>query len=338
MRIILVGFGTVGQSLARILHQDKARLVNEYGFEPVVTTIIDSEGFCTDAGGLNLATALEVKQKHGTVRKYPGQGRRVSDASEIISIEEAEVLVEATPSNFKSGEPGLSHIKEALSTGKHVVTSNKGPLVLAMPALLEFATHKARKLLFSATVGAGTPFLSFASKALPGLKILRIHGILNGTTNYILTQMDEAGISFSTALAEAQAKGYAEANPRNDVEGIDTAAKIVILGNWILKRNLSLQNVQTTGISKVTNKELKQARTSGRRIKLIGDLTESGQSVRPEEVAVNDPICVPGTLNALTVSTERGGDMTLIGLGAGGDQTASAIIRDLVDIRREYWT
>ena len=327
----------MGQALARILHQDRARLVKEYGFEPVVTTIVDSEGFCTDASGLNLETALVVKQKHGTVRKYPGQGRRLSEPSEIISREEAEVLVETTPSNFKDGEPGLSHIKQALSTGKHVVTSNKGPLVLAMPALLEFAAHKRRKMLFSATVGAGTPFLSFASKALPGLKILRIRGILNGTTNYILTKMDEEGISFSTALVEAQAKGYAEANPRNDVEGIDTAAKIVILGNLILKRNLSLQSIKITGISKVTNKELKQARTSGHRVKLVGELSQSSQGVRPEEVAMNDPICVPGTLNALTVSTERGGDMTLIGLGAGGDQTASAIIRDLVDIRGEYW-
>ena len=327
----------MAQALARILHQDRARLVKEYGFEPVVTTIIDSQGYCADPAGLNLETALVVKQKQGTVRKYPGQGRRLSEPSEIISREEAEVLVETTPSNFKDGEPGLSHIKQALSTGKHVVTSNKGPLVLAMPALLEFAAHKHRKLLFSATVGAGTPFLSFASKALPGLKILRIRGILNGTTNYILTKMDEEGISFSTALAEAQAKGYAETNPRNDVEGIDTAAKIVILGNLILKRNLSLQNIKITGISKVTNKELKQARTSGRRVKLVGELSQSSQSVRPKEVAINDPICVPGTLNALTVSTERGGDMTLIGLGAGGDQTASAIIRDLVDIRGEYW-
>jgi homoserine dehydrogenase len=336
LRIVLLGFGTVGQALARILTKDRDWLGKNYGFEPQVTAIVDSQGSCRDDDGLNLDLALKVKEKHGTVQRYPGKGERKTSNLQIISETEAEVVVETTPSNFENGEPGLTNIKQSLAAKKHVVTANKGPLALAMPALLELANHMRLQLRFSATVGGGTPFLSFASNCLPGERILAIHGILNGTTNYILTRMDEASLTFQKALAEAQEKGYAEKNPANDVEGRDTAAKIVIIANWILKRRISLKELEITGISKIGPESIRKAQTSGARVKLIGRLSGSEASVKPENVQVDDPVCVPGTLNALTFSTEHAGDMTLIGRGAGGEQTASAIIRDLVDVRSEY--
>jgi homoserine dehydrogenase len=205
-----------------------------------------------------------------------------------------------------------------------------------MPALLELASHTRMQLRFSATVGAGTPFLTFASKCLPGEKILGIHGILNGTTNYILTRMEEASLSFQKALAEAQEKGYAEKNPENDIGGLDTAAKIVIIANWILKRRMSINQLKVTGIRDILPQKILRAKKSGTRIKLIGRIADSETTVRPEEVPVDDPLCVPGNLNALSFSTEHSGDVTLTGRGAGGEETASAIIRDLVDIRTEY--
>jgi homoserine dehydrogenase len=336
LRIILVGFGTVGRSLARLLIKEKNWLVKTYGFEPQVVTIIDSQGLCRDENGLDLDLALKIKEKYGTVEKYPRKDEaRTTDRRAIAKVE-AEALVETTPSNFKNGEPGISNIKQALTSGKHVVTVNKAPLALAMPALLEMAAHKRLQLLFSGTVGAGTPFLSFASKCLPGEKILGVHGILNGTTNYILTRMENESIGYQKALAEAQRKGYAERDPTNDVEGLDTAAKIVIMANSVMKQRMVLEDVKISGISKVTSHRLEQAKRSGVKIKLVGRLTESTASVAPEEVPLNDPVCVPDTLNALTFSTEHAGDVTLIGHGAGGEQTASAIIRDLVDIRNEY--
>ncbi len=336
MRIILVGFGIVGRSLARLLIKEKDWLVKTYGFEPQVVTIIDSRGLCRDENGLDLDLALKTKEKYGTVQKYPRQGEAGNTDRRAIAEAEAEALVEATPSNFKNGEPGISNIKQALASGKHVVTANKGPLALAMPALLEMAAHKQLQLLFSGTVGAGTPFLSFASKCLPGERILGVHGILNGTTNYILTRMENESIGYQRALAEAQRKGYAERDPTNDVEGFDTAAKIVIMANWVMKQRKVLEDVKINGISKVTPQRLEQAKQSGARIKLVGRLTESTASVAPEEVPLSDPVCVPETLNALTFRTEHAGAVTLIGHGAGGEQTASAIIRDLVDIRSEY--
>lgn len=336
MRIILVGFGTVGQSLSRILARDKAWLVRNYGFEPQVTAIVDSRGSCRDDNGLNLELALKTKQKYGTVQRYPGNNDRKMNSSQIISETEAEAVVECTPSNFESGEPGLTNIKQALAARRHVVTANKGPLALAMPALLELADHTGVQLRFSATVGAGTPFLTFASKCLPGEKILGIHGILNGTTNYILTRMSESSSSFRSALAEAKAKGYAETNPANDLEGLDTAAKIVIIANYVLKRGISLNELEITGISNITSERIEKARRSGARVKLIGRITDSETSVKAEDVELTDPVCVRDTFNALTFSTEHAGDMTLIGRGAGGEQTAGAIVRDLVDIRSKY--
>ena len=336
MRIVLIGFGTVGQSLARVLTKQTDWLVKNYGFEPQVTAIVDSRGSCRDDNGLKLDLALKVKKKYGTVQKYPGTGGRKTNTQQIISETEAEVVIETTPSNFETGEPGLTDIKQSLSARKHVVTANKGPLALAMPALLELASHTRMQLRFSATVGAGTPFLSFASKCLPGEKILGIHGILNGTTNYILTRMDEASLSFQKAVTEAQEKGYAEKNPANDLKGLDTAAKIVILANWVLKRRISINKLEITGIENITLEKIGTAKKSGARIKLIGRLTDSQAVVKPEEVPADNPMCVPGNLNALSFSTQHTGDVTLIGRGAGGEETATAIIRDLVDIRREY--
>jgi homoserine dehydrogenase len=281
---------------------------------------------------------LKTKKKYGTIARYPEKGNRDSNGTKIISSGDAEVVVETTPTNFKDGEPGLSNIKAALAGGKHVVTANKGPLALAMPALLELADHRGLQLRFGGTVGGGTPFLDFAAKCMPGERIVRIRGILNGTTNYILTRMENASLSFEKALAEAQKKGYAEKDPTNDVEGYDTAAKIVIVANWVLKKRYSLRNLDITGITKVTLQKLKQAQASGAKLKLIGRIEESSASVAPEEVPMSDPTCVPDTLNALTFTTEHAGDITLIGPGAGGERTASAIVRDLVSIRQEFAT
>ena len=336
MRIILVGFGTVGQALTRVLYRDAQRIVQAYGFRPQLTTIIDSRGSCFDEAGLDIPLVLKTKEKYGTVAKYPRGGRRNDDSTRIISNGDAEVVVETTPTNFRDGEPGLSNIKTALSTRKHVVTANKGPLAMAMPALLELARHRNLELRFSGTVGGGTPFLDFAAKCMPGERITRIKGILNGTTNYILTRMEDSSLTFQKALAEAQKKGYAEKDPTNDVEGFDTAAKIVIIANWVLTKGLRLSDVSITGISKITTQRLRKAQASGATVKLVGRIGESSASVQPEEISADDPTCVPDTLNALTFSTEHAGDITLIGPGAGGERTASAIVRDLVSIRKEY--
>jgi homoserine dehydrogenase len=336
MRIIVTGFGAVGQNLAKILRDENERFVHSYGFKPSIVAVSDSQGYCADENGLDLNKLLKTKEEYGTVAKYPGKGEKNHGARSLIDEMEAEVLVDVTPTNFHDGEPGLSNIKTALANGKHVVTTNKGPLALAMPALLELAQHKDLRFRFSGTVGAGTPFLDFASKCLARDSITGVRGILNGTTNYILTRMEEGSVTLKKALSEAQTKGYAEADPTNDLEGLDTAAKVVIIANWVLKKRLSLKDLEIKGLDRINPEWLRKAKKNNMKVKLIGKIDQSQASVRLEEVPSGDPICVPGIMNALSYSTLHTGQVTLIGPGAGGEQTASAVIRDLIDIRGEY--
>jgi len=331
LRIILVGFGVVGQSLARIFLQRRPELVRSYGFNPKLVAVVDKGGAAVNMRGLDLEEILSLKVKEGTVAASR-DGRPDLSALEVIESVEAEVMVEVTPTNIKDGEPGLSHIKSAFRTGKSVVTTNKGPLALALPALTELAEYNGVHLRFSGTVGAGTPVLDLAKKCLLGDRIISIRGVLNGTTNYILTEMEEKHISFHQALKDAQRLGYAEANPSMDVDGLDTACKIVIMANWIMGRKVTLKDVKIEGIRNVTREDLEEASRRGRTIRLLGFI-DKDLKVAPTEISKGDPLAVKGVLNAVTFTSEFTGEETIIGRGAGGMATASAVLRDLINIK-----
>jgi homoserine dehydrogenase len=337
MRIILIGFGVVGQSFAQILIQREAELVKNYGFHPRVVAIVDKGGAAINPKGLNLEEMLLLKGEKGTVAASHEYGHLAMPALDVIESVEAEALVEATPTNIKNGEPGLSHIKTAFKTGKHVVTTNKGPLALALPALTELADYNKVYLRFSGTVGAGTPILELAKKCLLGDRIVSIRGILNGTTNYILTEMDEKHITFQQALENAQKLGYAEADPLMDVDGLDAACKLVIIANWIMNKKVTLKDVNVQGIRNVTLQAIEEAAKKGCTIKLIGSINGS-LKVKPTEISRHDPLSVGGVLNAVTFVSEFAGEETIIGRGAGGMETASAILRDLLDIKQNLAT
>jgi len=337
MRIILIGFGVVGQSFAQILIHREAELVKNYGFRPRVVSIADKGGAAVNPKGLNLEKILSLKAEKGTVALSSENGRPGMSALGVIEAVEAEAMVEVTPTNIKDGEPALSHIKTAFKSGKHVVTTNKGPLALALPALTELADYNKVYLRFSGTVGAGTPVLDLAKKCLLGDRIISIRGILNGTTNYILTEMDERHITFQLALENAQRLGYAEADPSMDVDGLDAACKLVIMANWIMDKKVTLKNVKIQGIRNVTLQALKEAAKKGCTVKLIGSINDD-LKVMPTEISRHDPLCVGGVLNAVTFVSEFAGEETVIGRGAGGMETASAILRDLLDIKQNLAT
>jgi homoserine dehydrogenase len=219
-----------------------------------------------------------------------------------------------------------------METGKHIITTNKGPLALALPALTDLADYNGVYLRFSGTVGGGTPILDFGRKCLIGDRILSIRGILNGTTNYILTEMSEKGIEFESALMTAQELGYAEKDPSLDIDGFDTACKLVIMANWIMGKKVTLKDVKITGIRHITLRDLIDYAKKDNTIKLIGSIDE-GLEVKPRGISKRDPLCVPGGLNAVTFVSEFAGEETIIGRGAGGMETASAILRDLIDIK-----
>jgi homoserine dehydrogenase len=332
LRIILNGYGVVGQSLTDIFKNRRLENLKKYGFNPKVVAITDRGGAAINNKGLDLERIKKVKIKEGSVAADGKFGQPQVSAQSIIRSTEAEIMIEATSTNIINAEPGLSNIKTAFNTGKHVVTTNKGPLALAFPTLTELAEHNKVLLRFSGTGGGGTPILEFAKKCLAGDKIYEMHGILNGTTNYILTEMAEKKVVFKKALESAQKLGYAETDPSMDINGLDAATKVVIIGNWILNKKFTLKDVVVHGIRDITLEELEEASKKGKRIKLIGSI-DGKPTVSPKEIQRNDPLCVSGVLNAVTFISEYAGRQTIIGRGAGGIETASAILRDLLDIK-----
>jgi homoserine dehydrogenase len=335
MRIILVGFGVVGKGVTTILARRYAEKVKGYGFNPKVVAIADIDGAVINPRGFKPEKLEAIKQRGYPISADPDFGHPGISALDVIDSVEAEVVVEVTPVNIKDAEPALSHITKAFKTGKHVVTTNKGPLALAMPALTELADYNNVYLRFSGTVGGGTPMLEFAKQCLAGDKILAIKGILNGTTNYILTEMSQNRVTFQEALSNAQKLGYAEREPSMDIDGFDTACKVVILANWILNNKITLKDVDRTGIRDVSLQALDDASKRGNTIKLIGSIDGDGATVKPTEIPKNNALCVSGVLNAVTFFTEFAGEQTLVGRGAGGMETASAVLRDLLDIRHK---
>lgn len=326
MRIILTGLGVVGRAFLELLELEKSDLYRKYGLDPVVVAVADSKSKVYNPRGLDIPRLLSYKELKGNLRGHPDE---VADLDPVKEVE-AEVLIDVTPSDFKTGDPGLSYLKSALQTGKHAITANKGPLALDMPALVDMFHHNGLKLLFSGTVGGGTPFLRFVSKCLSGERITSIRGVVNGTTNYILNRMEE-GMSFQKALREAQKMGYAEANPSNDVDGWDSAAKLVILSNWAMDLGVTLRDVSVQGIREVRITE--EMLSSGKTIRLIATADDSGLRVQPEEIDRRDPLVVPDALNAISFTAEISGEHIIIGKGAGGRETAAALIRDLVELK-----
>jgi len=332
LRIILCGFGVVGQSLVKLFESRSEDLYAKYGLKPRVVGVFDSNGSAIESSGLDLERLVETKKKTGSVKNYSKVRSKMSGVDIIKNID-ADVLIETTASNYKDAEPGMTHITSAMKKGLHVISVNKGPLALAFPSLLELATYNQVMLKFSGTVGGGTPILDYAKDSLRGERITSFAGILNGTTNYILTNMAN-GLSFESALKDAKQKGYVEADESLDLDGLDAAAKLVILANWIMGMKVTMPDIKCTGIRNVSSDDIKNASKKRCAVKLIASCNKDLE-VGPKEISIDDPLCVNGTLNAIAFTSEHSGTQTIIGKGAGGMETASSILRDLIDIRQE---
>jgi len=257
LRIILCGFGVVGQSLVKLFDSRSEDLYVKYGLKPRIVGVFDSKGSAIDVSGLDLGKLVEVKKKFGTVKNYANTKNSMSGI-EILKDIEADVLIETTASNYKDAEPGMTHIITAMKKGMHVISVNKGPLAIAFPSLMELAIFNQVMFKFSGTVGGGTPILDYAKNSLSGERITSFAGILNGTTNYILSNM-ATGLSFDEALKDAKNKGYVEADESLDLDGLDAAAKLVILANWIMGMKVTMPDIDCIGIRKVTTDDIKKA-------------------------------------------------------------------------------
>ena len=324
VKVSLVGYGIVGHGVVDVLSRKKAML-RDMGLNLRLVSVTDHTGTVLSEDGVDANKILGER----TLENVATSGMK---GKEAISAIDSELVIEVTPTNIVHGQPGLGHMEAALSSGKHVVTSNKGPLVVSYSHLKKLARDNAVMLKFEATVGGTMPLISLVERTLVGNSISGIQGIFNGTCNYILTRMTEEGIPYTHALSEAQDLGIAEADPSYDVEGVDTAGKVVILANSLFNMDVKYSDVDVTGITGVTPEALALAQKKGYAIKLIGDVP--ALTVRPTLVPLGSPIAVSGTLNSAAIYTDLSGTITVTGLGAGSIETASAILTDVISIYR----
>ena len=339
-KIAFIGFGTVGQGLTEILLEKKDMLGEKYDFHFKIVAISDiMKGAVYDEGGLDMEKILELVKEGKKLDEYL-TGVKGMDSMATIQETNADTVIEVTYTDVKTGEPALTHIKAALNAGKNVISTNKGPVVKQVMELLDIAASNNVHYGFEGVVLAGTPVLNLAKFTLAGNKITGFKGILNGTTNYILTRMEE-GMSYDDALKKAQELGYAEADPTGDVEGLDALGKVVILSNVVLGKNLSVNDVQRKGITGITGEDVKKAKAEGKRWKLIGsaEIQSDGSvkaKVSPEKLLLSDPLAgVCEAINALTYYTDELGPVTIVGPGAGRRETGFSLLIDLLEINRK---
>ena len=329
--LCFVGFGNVGQGLARLLVKKEQELASRWGFSCRTLAVVGkTKGALVRPEGIGLADLL----------LRVGRGEPLGSDSvspvEAALLPGVDMVIDVTPTNLKDGEPGLSLTRAALEAGRHVVTSDKGPVSLAFPELKKLAEARGCSYRFEGSVMSGTPSLNLALESLAGCDVLEAKGIVNGTTNYILTRMED-GLEYGEALREAMDRGYAEADPSGDVDGWDAAVKAQILAGVVLGSPLSLASVDRRGIAGITKKDVEDALARGYRIKLVAKASRAGGTVRasvaPEEVPLSHPLAgVSGATNALTFTTDTLGDVTIIGPGAGREETGQALLSDMLAI------
>ncbi len=333
-RLALIGFGNVGQGLAEILSKKSSLLSEKFDVDIRIVAICDLyKGSVADAEGLDPQALLDHVTEKGDLKEFPAADRGW-DARETIEKSGANVLVELSLTDLKTGEPALSHMIQALECGMNVSTTNKGPAALHFPKLLALSKTHGGQIGVEGTVMSGTPTLALGMKMLAAAGVTRVQGILNGTTNYILGEM-ENGADYVDALKDAQAKGYAEADPAGDVDGHDAAAKVVILANLVMGQSMTMADVSCVGISGITSDQIESAKTENQRWKLIGTLENvAGRiegSVKPVRMDATHPLYgIGGATNAITYSTDLLGDITLICPGAGRIETGYAIVGDIL--------
>lgn len=333
VKIGMIGFGNVGHGFIQALKEKKAFFHKEMGLEFVVTAITDIRyGTIYDPDGLPLE---KLADSHDFSEMDPSL---LQDWNTIQMIRNAEsdVIIELSFTDLKTGEPAVLHCQEALLSGKHVITSNKGPIALHYSMLKGLARDNGVKIGCEGTVMSGTPALRLATDSLLPTGITEIKGILNGTTNFILTEM-ENGSTYADALKEAQRLGYAEADPSGDVEGFDTAGKVAILAHLVFGTFIKPEDIDRVGISDITLEDVQEAQREHMHWKLIGSLRKTVKgleaSVKPIMLSEDNPLAfIKGAGNAIQYRTDLLGEITLVGPGAGRKETAAALIEDLIHI------
>ncbi|WP_042662057.1 homoserine dehydrogenase [Haloferax sp. ATB1] len=311
MRLCVLGAGAVGSAVVE--------LAAEHGH--TVTAFADSESAAVDADGLDADAVLAKKQEDGVVGEA---------APEAVFDADYDVLVEATPTTLGDAEPGFSHVERALADDRHVVLANKGPVAERYADLRALEAESEGTVRFGATVGGALPILSTIEDVGPS-RVSAVYGVLNGTANFVLSRMAAEGLDYEHVLAEAQDLGVAEADPTFDVDGTDTALKGVIVANVLSdgETEFTLDDAEVEGIQELSGSMLDLAQEDGQTIRLIVEVVDGAVRVGPRLVPENGAVAPSGTENAVQIEADYCGRLGITGRGAGGPETASAVLTDV---------
>lgn len=337
IRFVLIGAGNVGRRFLELIALKQDLLRERLGLDLVPVAVADRSGAAVCADGLEPLAVAEHKAAGGALGGLPGWGRPGLGPLELVESVDADLLLEASPANLEDGQPGLGCIETALRRGMHVVTANKAPLVLAFPRLVARAEAHGVQIGLDATVAGGLPAVNLGRRDLPFAAIDRLEGILNLTTNYILTSMAERGLSYEQALAHAQEAGHAESDPTLDVDGWDAANKLVILAHSVLDYPARLADVAVQGIRQVNAADLRRAMDEGKRIKPVATAERAGSgyrlSVAPTALEAAHPLAQLGAEQmGIVYHTDVCGVISAAIVEETPLPTAAAMLRDIIDI------
>lgn len=331
VRLAVLGFGSVGRALAQLLLDRQPALARETGLDWQVSGLASRRlGWLADPRGLDLSACLA-----SDLPPAPAPG----DLEGWLHDSAADALVELTSLDPHTGQPAIDHIRAALQRGLHAVTANKGPVVYAHAELEALAARHQAAFLFESTVMDGAPVFSLWREALPGLRLERLRGILNSTTNFLITRVEQ-GLAMDEALEEARARGITETDPSADLDGWDAAVKLAALATVLMGVPTQPGAVQRRGIRELTAPQIRAARAEGRALKLIcraarapdGGVTAS---VAPESIPGDDPLAsVRGTSSAVCFETDLLPGLTLIEHDPGPETTAYGVLADLLTLAR----
>lgn len=337
-RIALLGFGNVGQALVHLLHRKKDLLMKDYGLSFTITGIATGRhGMAIDPRGIDIDRALQVISTQGNLGVLSASPP-TTHPIEFIRTCSADVLFENTPVSYADGQPALSYLTATLQSGMHAITANKGPVVHGYQELTKLAKHQGRKFYFESAVMDGAPIFSLFRESLPASSLTGISGILNSTTNLVLTRM-EAGDSFDNAVAYAQSIGLAETDPSGDIDGWDAAVKVAALVTVLMGIPLKPADVERTGIRHLTQNDILQAHTQGKRWKLVCSARRQAGSVvarvLPELVGSDSPLyAVNGTSSIVTFETDVLPQFSIVEGNPGPETTAYGLLADFINATR----
>lgn len=334
MDVGLIGFGGVGQALIKLLINKKLYFIKKYNLNINIKYIIKSDGGIYNSKGINLEEILSFININKSIKEHELWIDNL-DIDKIIKNNDIDTIVELTATNIETGEPGLTHIKKALLNNINVITGNKGPILLAYKELKELANKNGVNLKVGCTTGGALPSICGGIYDVAGSEIQLIEGILNGTTNYILSKMTNDDITYEEALKDAQKHGIAESNPKLDVLGYDTACKIIILSNVLKDTNIKLNDIEIEGITEVKLEYLRELKRKNKKLKLIGRVQSLADKINAYvkliEIDESHPLYFVDYKNkGIYFKTDTLGDISIIGGASGTMNAAASILRDII--------